>query len=107
MRDDRRYSSCGSNLACVNHDAELHERGVDRAGALSKKSTLSAPGLDLLTRHMSAHGVHDVDVIIANTLANDDTRLAGRCRGDGRLCERDAQPATKHADGVERMSRCP
>ena len=47
-RDDGGNSLCAGDLTSVNHDAELHERGVDLAAA----------------------GVDDINVILANGLCD-------------------------------------
>lgn len=63
-RDDGGDSLCAGDLAGVDHDAELHERGVD----------LATPG------------VYDINVILANRLCDANVRFpnSGFChRGSG------------------------
>lgn len=53
---------CAGNLACMNHDAEFHEGGIDRVAA----------------------GLDDVDVIFANRFEDSDRRFTNRVACDPR-----------------------
>jgi hypothetical protein len=63
------------NLARVNHDAEFHERGIDRVAA----------------------GLDDVDIIFADRFEDSDSRFTNRVACNPRFRDRKTDPGRWHA----------
>lgn len=72
MRDDCGHSSSRGDLAGMNHDAELHQGGVDFSGTLERSADCVRKVLDFVksSEVCLTYCVQDIDIVVSNTFYN-------------------------------------